>query len=125
MAATYDISSHRMLNAQADDYADANPAEFDALVEAAEGLLGLAGTAYTGSDLLVAKLALVYQVNFMVLSDGADDLLESETKGDRSQTFRGGAISPKAQQLVNRLKGVGGSAIEPPSSTGITGNAIW
>jgi hypothetical protein len=62
--------------------------ELDAHAVVAETLLGLRSTKYSGDEADQAALAVAHQVNFQVFRPALFALVQSETKGTQSVTFR-------------------------------------
>lgn len=62
--------------------------ELEAHAVTAEILLGLRGTTYSGDEADQAAMAVAYQVNFQVFRPMMFALVQSETKGSQSVTYR-------------------------------------
>lgn len=101
----YDITGHILLSVAA---AALDPDALRAHNLAAETNLGLGGTAYTGTDLEKALVAVVRQVNFQV-AENPNPNLKSETEGERSYTYVVGAeatvaLNQQAVLIVQHLR---------------------
>ena len=75
--------------------------------DAAERLLGLSGTTFTGEDAVTAELAVVYRINCTVA--GQQRVVRAHTEGDQRYEYAVGKDAPQtdyctmAQQLADRL----------------------
>ncbi len=117
-----------------------NPAESDILSEqarsdhdgtleahslTAEILLGFRGTTFTGTDVDDAILAVTHQVNFQMARPAMFALVQGESKGDQSVTYRaiGGdatsLLDPTALAIADRLLGGGAEATGWESMRGV------
>lgn len=106
MAATYDISSHGLLSPHAKLMASTEASAFDALVEAAENLLLVHDTAFTGDDLSQVKYALVRQTNYLLEVTPDTQLAKMVRRGSRATQYKDGApglIDAVARSVVGSL----------------------
>lgn len=108
---TYDVASHPQLSAASVALRDAGGAsalepsdEFDAAGDLAERLLGLSGTAFAGSQLETARLAVTLQLNFQT-SGQAGRSVKRETRGERTVEYAEPAsrVDPDARLLADGL----------------------
>lgn len=95
-----------------------SPARLDNEALAAERLLGLSGTAFTGADGAVARKAVAVQVNFQLLNASRDGI-RSEGRGRQSVSYETGAVSPEALRLVAMVLG------PPHQSTSSAAEIVW
>lgn len=108
---TYDVTGHPLLS----DAAQAlRSSELEAQADAAEEVLGIAGTSYSGDDETRLLVALARQVNHQVALDGAGAAyLVSESKGSQSRTYRAGGsgsvmtADPIAIRIARAVLGTG------------------
>jgi hypothetical protein len=81
----YDVTGHILLSAEA---AALDPDALRAHNLEAELVLGLPGTAYTGTDREKALIAVVQRVNYQLANPSARaSNVKSETEGERSFTY--------------------------------------
>jgi len=107
---TYDVTTHPKLSGASKAVRDADGGSpeapsgaFVADVEAAELTLGLAGTAFTGTNAETARLAVVLQLNLQQYA-GSGRIATRETRGERRADYADdGLVHPLARQLADRL----------------------
>jgi len=104
---TFNISTHALLSEKAKLFAtgDADQKEiFDANVVGAELIHDLSGESFDKAEREnLAKLILVYQVNFQFENDSNIDVYNSVKEGDKTFDYRDSAISSLAQKLREKL----------------------
>lgn len=98
--ATFDVSNHALLTA---DAADLDAVTFAAHNAAAEIVLGLADVdvaELVASKVAMAELAVVFQINYQVAMADEGFFLQSVTKGPLTLKFRNEHLSPQAVRLA-------------------------
>ena len=117
---TYDPTDHPLLSAAAQALQADDVDAFLAQADAAEAMLGLAGTGFSGADAKSATLAVAYWINCQLAAsaDGGREI-KSESKGDQAVSYVTAADKTRgrsdpcalAQMLAEQL--LRGSAFEP------------
>lgn len=106
MAATYDITTHALLSAQAQVLYQQDPDAFDALAEQSERMLNVHETAFTGADLGAVKFAVVRQMNFILHITPESQIAAMVVRGSRTTTYKAGSpptLDSIARQTVVAL----------------------
>lgn len=101
--ATFDVSNHALLSA---DAADLDAVTFAAHNAAAEIVLGLADVdvaELVASKVTMAELAVVFQINYQVAMADEGFFLQSVTKGPLTLKFRNEHINPQAAPLATQV----------------------
>ena len=130
---TFDITTHALLNEKAiqfvEGYAD-KQAIFDANVLGAELIHDLHEKTFSESTRTgLAKLIIVYQVNFQFENDSNIEVYNSVKEGDRTFNYRSDGISPLAVKLREKLEqDIVGDQVKKPNyknSSSVTNTASW
>jgi hypothetical protein len=82
----YPVTGHPLLSAEASKL---DPAALEAQTLVAERLLGFTGTYFVGDEAIEAASANALQVSYQVAMPPEQSIIQSESRGSRSVTYRG------------------------------------
>ena len=131
MAATYNITSHPLLSDNAKELLLDDPDAFDAVVLAAERILGLHGSSFTGEDAEDAKLAVLLETNYELEQTPESEVMTRVDRGGRTYQYKSNldAVYPRAQKIATRLlesqQTSSDSATKRYSSTAVSNETSW
>jgi hypothetical protein len=102
----YPVAGHPLLSAAA---AKLGAEALEAQTLVAERLLGFTGTSFTDDDAIEAANANALQVSYQVAMPADQSIIQSETRGSRSVTYRGATtgvmamVNAQAQAIADGL----------------------